>query len=144
MSRHDAIALLTGDPGTSLRLTIQRPHESRPRTIELTRDVIQIDSIAGNRRGADGAWLYALEDDPRIAQVRIISFGDRTAAEFAKLMPALVAQGVQAVVLDLRDNPGGSLSSAVELCEMLLPADCKIVETRGRDQKLIRQLCDEV
>ncbi len=60
-------------------------------------------------------------------------------------MPALVAQGVQAVVLDLCHNPGGSLSSpAVELCEMLLPADCKIVETRGRDQKLIRLLCDEV
>jgi carboxyl-terminal processing protease len=139
LSRHDAIALLTGEPGTSLRLIIQRGHESRPRTIELTRDVIQIDSIAGNRHGADGAWLYALEADPRIAQVRIVSFGDRTAAEFAKLMPALVAQGVQAVVLDLRDNPGGSLSSAVELCEMLLPADCKIVETRGRNQKLIRR-----
>lgn len=60
------------------------------------------------------------------------SFGDRTAAEFANVMSKMTADGVRAVVLDLRDNPGGSLDAAVAVCQMLLPADKTIVETRTR------------
>ncbi|HEX3602132.1 MAG TPA: S41 family peptidase [Lacipirellulaceae bacterium] len=136
LSRREVLARISGEPGTALQLTVRSEHELQPRTVELVRDVIQIDSIAGDRRGPDGEWLFALQDDPRIAQVRILSFGDRTASEFSALMPRLVEKGVRAVILDLRDNAGGSLSAAVAVCEALLPAGKMIVETRGRGQVL--------
>jgi carboxyl-terminal processing protease len=134
MNKRDVLALLVGEPSTSVRLTIRSQHESQARTIELVRDVIEIDSILGDRHGPDGHWLFALEDDPRIAQIRIVSFGDRTALEFATVLPQLLGNGVRAIVLDLRDNAGGSLGAAVAVCEMLLPAGKMIVETRGRGQ----------
>ena len=110
----------------------------KPRTIELVRAVIHVESVLGDRRGEDGSWIFTLGDDPRIAHVRIVSFGDRTADEFANVMRKLHDEGVQAIVLDLRDNAGGSLDAAVAVCEMLLPAGKTIVETRGRDQ-VVRQ-----
>ncbi len=134
MNKRDVLALLVGEPSTSVRLTIRSQHESQARTIELVRDIIQIDSIFGDRRGPDGRWLFAFEDDPRIAHIRIIAFGDRTALELATVLPQLLGNDVRAIVLDLRDNAGGSLGAAVAVCEMMLPAGKTIVETRGRGQ----------
>jgi carboxyl-terminal processing protease len=139
LSRREIHAMLAGEPGTRLALTIRSEHESRPRTVELVRDVIPIESIVGDRRDALGHWIYELEDDPRIAHIRILSFGDRTASEFGKLLPTIVAKGVQAFVLDLRDNAGGSLGAAVNVCETLLPARQTIVETRGRDAAVLQR-----
>jgi carboxyl-terminal processing protease len=103
------------------------------------REVINTESVLGDRRDKDGSWQFRLESDPQIALIRITSFGDRTAAEFANVMTKLSADGVRAVVLDLRDNPGGSLDAAVAVCQMLLPADKTIVETRGREQALLHR-----
>lgn len=137
-------AMLAGDPGTRVKLKIQGERDSKPRVVDLTRDIIPIDSIVGDRRDGDGRWVFALKNDPRIAQIRILSFGDRTAAEFAKLLPKLLSEGVQACVIDLRDNGGGSLSSAVGICEMLLPARQTIVETRGRDDVVLQRYATKV
>jgi carboxyl-terminal processing protease len=134
ISRREVLALLVGEPSTSVRLTIRSPDELQARTIELVRDVIEIDSILGDRRGPDDHWVFTLDDDSRIAHIRIVSFGDRTALEFATVLPQLLGNGVRAIVLDLRDNAGGSLGAAVAVCEMLLPAGKTIVETRGRGQ----------
>lgn len=138
MRLNDALALIRGEPGTIVRLSIKHAGDAQPHTVELTRSVIQIDSIYGDRRDANGHWQFTLADDPRIAVVRITLFGDRTAAEFASVLKTLKREGVQAIVLDLRDNAGGALGGAVEICEMLLPADQTIVETRGRDE-VVRQ-----
>ena len=139
MNMETARRLLRGKPGTIVRLSIERKPESRPRTVELVRDVITTESVLGDRRDKDGNWQFRLDADPQIAVIRITSFGDRTAFEFANLMQKLTESGVKAIVLDLRDNPGGSLDAAVTVCQMLLPADKTIVETRGRDNVLIRR-----
>jgi carboxyl-terminal processing protease len=135
----DVLRLVRGKPGTSLRLKIESPSQSEPRTVELVREVITTESVLGNRRDKDGSWQFRLETDPRIAQIRITSFGDRTASEFAKVMAKLTGEGVGAIVLDLRDNPGGSLDAAVAICQMLLPAGKTIVETRGREKVLLHR-----
>jgi carboxyl-terminal processing protease len=144
LRQRDIQTMLAGEPGTRLKLTIRSEHEQRPRTVELLRDVIPIDSIVGDRRDAMGRWTYELAEDPRIAHIRILSFGDRTTSEFERLMPSLLAKGVQACGLDLRDNAGGSLSAAVGVCETLLPAHQTIVETRGRDATLLQRFTTKV
>jgi carboxyl-terminal processing protease len=132
----DVLRLMRGQPGTKIQLLIRQEHASQSRSVELVREVIDIESILGDRRGDKGGWDFRLAAEPRIAHVRIVSFGDRTAREFARILEQVTANGVEAVVLDLRDNAGGALDAAVAVCQMLLPAEKVIAETRGRGQSL--------
>ncbi|MEX0641675.1 MAG: S41 family peptidase [Pirellulales bacterium] len=136
MSMGAVLLRMRGQPGTSVRLTVEQEHEAEPRIVELTRELISIESILGDVHAKDGTWQFALTTDPRIAQVRITSFGDHTAEELTKVLDQLTAGGVQAVVLDLRDNAGGALDAAVAVCDLLLPGGKAVVETRGRDRSL--------
>jgi carboxyl-terminal processing protease len=139
MDMNDVVSLIRGEPGTKVQFTIEHRPEKNQRTVELVREVIQIESVLGDRRDKDGNWQFRLESDPKIAHVRITSFGDRTAMEFASVMQRLTEDGITGIVLDLRDNAGGSLDAAVAVCEMLLPAGRTIVETRGHGEALIRR-----
>jgi carboxyl-terminal processing protease len=139
LAMDDVVGLMRGEPGSSVRLTIQHEHESAPRTIEVVREIIEIESIFGDTRGPDGKWNFQLPADPRIAHVRIVMFGDRTALEFAEAIERSRAEGARAVVVDLRNNSGGSLEAAVAVCDLLLPTDRTVVETRGRDGDLLRR-----
>jgi carboxyl-terminal processing protease len=130
------LSLVRGDPGTVVQLTIQSEHHKSPRVIDLVREIIHIKSILGDVRAGDGTWQYRLQSDPRIAQVRITLFGDRTAEELADVLDQLVGEGVQGVILDLRDNAGGVLDAAVSVCGMFLPANRAIVETRGKNAEV--------
>jgi carboxyl-terminal processing protease len=135
----DVLRLVRGEPGSLLRLKIESPSDPAPRTVELVREVINTESVLGDRRDKDGSWQFRLQGDPHIALIRITSFGDRTATEFANVLSKLTGEGVGAFVLDLRDNPGGSLDAAVAVCQMLLPGNKTIVETRGRGQALLHR-----
>jgi carboxyl-terminal processing protease len=134
MNMNDVLKWMRGMPDTRVRLTIVRAGESKPGDVELVREVINIESVLGDRRGEDGSWRFQLESDPRIAHVRIASFGDRTPGELERVLTSLAAsrtQATQAIVLDLRGDAGGSLDAAVSVCRMLLPAGKAIVSTRG-------------
>jgi carboxyl-terminal processing protease len=71
-----------------------------------------------------------------VAHVRITLFGDRTAEELTEVLDQLLSDGVQAIVLDLRDNAGGVLDAAVTVCDLFLPEKLEIVETRGKNAVL--------
>jgi carboxyl-terminal processing protease len=115
-----------------VQLSIQGRDATELRTVGLVREIINIESVLGDRRGADGRWQFLLEADPKIAHIRIDSFGERTASELKEILESVTKQGAEGVVLDLRGDAGGSLDAAVDVCRLLLPADKAIVETRGR------------
>jgi carboxyl-terminal processing protease len=133
MSMTDVLHRMRGPRGTKLALSIQSAAAAEPRTVELVREIINIESVLGDRRDESGRWQFPLESDPRIAHIRIAAFGERTAAELTTILDQVIAGGAKAVVLDLRDDAGGALEAAVEVCQMLLPAGRDIVRTRGRD-----------
>ncbi len=133
----EVLHLMRGQPGEPVRLLIRHADAEHPEVKQLVREVITIDSVLGDRRTAEGSWEYRLEADPRIAQVRVTSFGNKTAEELDRVLTRLVGQGVEAVVLDLRDDSGGALDAAVAICDMFLPAGKVIVEIRGRDGVLV-------
>lgn len=133
MTMSDVLHAMRGAPGQTVRLTIQHAAGERPETVALVRDVIVVDSILGDRRNAEGGWEFRDADNPDIAHVRITAFGNKTPEELAHILTKLKEEGVKGVVLDLRDNPGGALDAAVAICDMFLPANLPIVETRGRD-----------
>jgi carboxyl-terminal processing protease len=133
------LRLMRGEAGSEVSLTIQHAGDASPRTVELIRDIIETESILGDTRGHDGRWKFLLPVDPRIAHVRIVMFGDRTAEELIRVLDQTTKGGAEAVVLDLRDNSGGAFEAAVAVCDLLLPAGRTIVETRGRNGKLYRR-----
>ena len=139
LGMEEVIRLMRGEPGSVVRLTIERQGEQASRSMELVREIISMPSILGDVRGPDGEWQFLLPADPRIAQLRIILFGDRTADEYSRVLDQLIASGVRAAVLDLRDNGGGALDAAVAICDLVLPAERTIVETRGRNGALLKR-----
>ena len=73
--------LVRGPKGTPVTLSILRPGETTPRTVDVQRDVITVESVLGDVRGPDGRWNYVVSEQPRIGYARIDKFGDKTAAE---------------------------------------------------------------
>ncbi len=136
MSMTQVLQLMRGKPGDPLQLLIRHDDAEHPEAKELVREVITVDSVLGDRRREDGGWNFQIEADPRIAQVRVTTFGNKTTEELGQVLTHLTNEGVEAVVLDLRDDAGGSLDAAVAICDMFLPAGKVIVEIRSRDDVL--------
>jgi len=128
MSLQDAINLLHGDAGQKVTLTIFRPSNKETKDYVLQRDVFRVPSIK-EARILDASQTGGL----KIGYVRVTQFSEPTAQELSQRLDQLQAQGMQALVLDLRFNPGGLLSSAVNVCGLFLPPRTMVVYTEGRD-----------
>lgn len=126
----EATELMRGPVGKSVELRVERRGETHPLKFNIRRADIQVDSIYGDRIRSDSSWEYFMEEDPRIAYIRITLFGERTVEEFKNALDT-IRDSAQAVILDLRFNPGGILPASVDLCDMLLDQG-SIVSTRGR------------
>ncbi len=118
----EAIGKMRGAPGTKVTLTIRRPDSDAEREVTITRAVIPVHSVAGARRLAGG----------RIGYVRLTQFNDPTADELRQAVEGLESEGIEALIIDLRNNPGGLLTSAVEICSYFLEPNTLIVSTEGR------------
>jgi carboxyl-terminal processing protease len=139
------IGRLRGRPGESVRLRVvsRSPTDtldpgaaptSSSREVALVRETVKVESVLGDRRRPDGSWQWMLEDEPGIALVRIVSFGEHTAADLDAAIEALdreAAGRLRGLVLDLRGNPGGLLGAAVDTCDRFLDEGV-IVSTVGR------------
>jgi carboxyl-terminal processing protease len=128
---------MRGKPRKPLNLVIRRPEVAEPLSISLERELIEQPSIAGDIPLEFQKWKYTLEEDERIALVRLMSFGDKTAGEIESLIPQLVDEGIRGLILDVRRNPGGRLDSAIDVCRLFLPAGELIVETHGRGNQVL-------
>jgi carboxyl-terminal processing protease len=130
LSAQEATKLMRGRVGETVELLVQRMDSSERVYLNIQRADIEVDSVYGDRIRADATWEYFLEEDPRVAYIRIVLFGERTQAEFSAALKE-IAGSAQGLVIDLRFNPGGILPAAVELCDMLVDSGV-IVRTQGR------------
>ena len=127
MGLQDAINVLRGPAGRKVTLTLLRPSTKEIKDYALERAEIKVQSVKGAR------LLDAELSGPfKIAYIRLIQFNEPTAEELSKALDELQKQGMQALVLDLRNNPGGLLNSAVDVCAQFLPPNTKVVSTQGR------------
>lgn len=105
-----------GNPGTAVTLEISRGATAEEQTVlefELTREMIKTDSLTGSY----------LIDQPGIAYISIFSFTENTAQEFSDMMAALTnKQAMKGLIIDLRNNGGGSLGASLELASYFVPS----------------------
>jgi len=127
ISLHEAVQKLRGRPGSHVALTILREPEDQLFDVALTRAVVKIQSVKGARLVAE-----------KIGYIRISEFQEGTAQELEHALGMLEREGMEALILDLRRNPGGLLDAAVAVAEKFLPKGQRIVSTKGRreDQNL--------
>ena len=134
MSLQDAIDLLRGDPGQKVTLTIYRPSNKETKDYVLQREIIKVASVK------DAKMLdQSLSGNFKIGYLRITQFNEPTAQELGQKLNELQAQGMQALIVDLRYNPGGLLTSAVDVCGLFLPPKTMVVYTEGRDASQRRE-----
>lgn len=129
-----AVEVLQGRPGTQVSLKVLHQGQEKAETLTITRAMIDLPSVLGDARKADDSWDFLLDHDKKIGYIRITSFIQNTTEELKHALAALKEQGVRALILDLRDNPGGLLSAAVEVSDLFV-ADGKIVSTKGRNTR---------
>ena len=127
MDLQDAINILRGPAGRRVTLTLLRPSTKEIKDYTLDRAEIKVRSVKGAR------LLDAELTGPfKIGYIRLIQFNEPTAEELSKALDELQKDGMQALILDLRNNPGGLLTSAVDVCAQFLPPKSKVVSTQGR------------
>jgi carboxyl-terminal processing protease len=128
LSLPEAVKQLRGQPGTQVRVTVQRPSSGQFKDYKLTRAVISMDMV----KDINGKKNFPLGAD-QIGYVRIAQFGDQTGDELDAALNRLKKQGMKALIIDLRWNPGGLLDEAVNVCGKFLPRGQLVVTTEGRD-----------
>src|SRR5213595_2424833 len=127
MDLQDAINILRGPTGRKVTLTLLRPSTKEIKDYALERAEIKVQSVKGAR------LLEAELTGPfKIGYIRLIQFNEPTAEELSKALDELQKQGMQALILDLRNNPGGLLNSAVDVCAQFLTPNTTVVSTQGR------------
>jgi len=111
---------ITGPEGTKVMLTVRHSDEDKARDITLPRARITVPSVHGWQQAETGKWLYMLEGADKIGYIRISSFNSRTADDFENVLTRLEANRLKGLILDLRSNPGGLLTAAVEIADKFI------------------------
>ena len=127
LSLTECVRRMKGPPDTLLKLKIYRPEGDQTREITVTRAEIAVSSVKAPSLIAD-----------RIAYLRISQFSATTAADVEKALKKLKKDGAEGLIIDLRNNPGGLLNSAVETISRFIPADKLVVSVEGRAEKTVR------
>ena len=124
MTLEDAVSIMRGKPNTDIELTIVREGADKPLKIEITRAIIKIQSVRS--KTLDKGFGY----------IRVSAFQERTGADLRKAISKLKKENdkkLKGLVLDLRNNPGGLLSAAVEVSDAFLEGGT-VVSIKGRDE----------
>ena len=123
----EAIQLLKGKAGDTVRLTVRRPGTKQFLDFTIVRELLQESSVH------DAMLVHEKLASPhKIGYVRISEFTQATAKDLSTALDKLEAEGMTALVLDMRNNPGGLLDSAVAVCGEFLPEGTVVVTQEGR------------
>lgn len=126
----DAVKKLRGEPGSDVSVTMMRPSTGKIKEYKLTRAQIKVDTV----RDINGKREFPLSENS-VGYIRLVQFGEHTASDLEDGLRKLEAKGAEALILDLRGNPGGLLDQAVKVCEKFLPRGQLVVSTEGRDSR---------
>ena len=128
LTLNQAVKKMKGKPGTKVKLTIVSKDED-PKTLTLKRAIIKVKSIKFEEK----KLAESDEDSPSVGYIRISDFGATTAKDLRDAVAKLEKKNVVGYVLDVRNNPGGYLTAAIDVSDVFLDGG-EIVSTRGKDK----------
>jgi len=119
----EAVVRIRGPKGTVVRLTVKHVGEPEPEVVEVVRDVIRLQSVYYNRMREGFAYI------------RLTTFYQDTDEALTEVLRQALQEGVQGIVLDLRNNPGGLLESAVRVASLFLKRGLVLYEVDGQGRR---------
>ncbi|MEM6886043.1 MAG: S41 family peptidase, partial [Verrucomicrobiota bacterium] len=127
MSLTEAVRVMRGRPGSSVALTVFRPQTRKRMNLTIARQVINVPTVRD-------AQVLSVYNDGRVkvGYLRILQFGEHTLEELEDAMAELRRQGANGLIIDLRNNPGGILESAVQVAGRFVKKNRVIAYTEGR------------
>lgn len=127
-----AVKHLKGKAGETVKIGILHAGSNAIEEVTIKREIVHVSSVLGDHYKPDGTWDYFLDHDKKIGYLRLTQFGRDSVKEMKAAMTSLTNDGVKALILDLRFNPGGLLTAATEISDMFVE-EGKIVSTKGRN-----------
>lgn len=132
ISIDEAVRRLKGEAGTSVTMTVIHATNSKRETVTVQRELIQVETVLGDHRTSGDAWDFMIDHDKHIGYIRLTAFSRDTARDLKSALDDLKAKGLKGLILDLRFNPGGLLTSAIEISDFFVTKG-RIVSTQGRN-----------
>jgi carboxyl-terminal processing protease len=129
MKTDEAIGIITGKPGTPITLVIDR--NGKEINFDIKRNWVSVETVLGVKRDPSADWEFTIDAKNKIGYVRLTQFTQSTAHDLRAAIEGLKKQGLNGLILDLRGNPGGFLTSATNICEMFVGKE-KLVTVRRR------------
>lgn len=127
----EAVNTLRGKPGTAVTITVLHTWSDDTEEIVVIRAKIKVPGVRGFERGEGNDWKYMVDEENKIGYLRLASFRGNSPEAVRDVCRKLLADGMRAMVFDLRFNPGGVLNAAVDISNLFI-SEGLIVETRGR------------
>lgn len=131
LSLNEAVLKIRGEKGTEVELTIQRENVSELIVVKVVRDDIPIETVVPTIMNYDNKKIGILE---------ITSFSQDTAKEFEEELNQFEKEGIDALIIDVRGNPGGYLESVQEIGKLIIPEGKPIVQVENRQGEKVRYL----
>ena len=128
----EAVKQMKGKVGTEVKVTVEHAADGKLETVTLKREIVRVDTVMGDRRTDKDAWDYLYDKEKKLGYIRVSSFSRHTTEELTAALKTLKEQDMKGLVLDLRFNPGGLLTSAIEVSDLFIEKG-RIVSTAGRN-----------
>jgi C-terminal peptidase prc len=139
LSVSDAVKKILGKEDTKVKLTVQREGVDKPLEFEITRGHVEVETVFGVKRKTDDSWNFMLDPEKKIGYLRLSQFQENSYNDIIAAMAALKKHGVKGFVLDLRFNPGGLLSGAVDISDLYMDDGVIVsIRQRGKVEDFIR------
>lgn len=122
----EVVTWIKGEPGTTVDVTVYRPSTEKEITLTIERRTIDNSTVS-----------YEMKEN-QIGYIEVTEFYEKTAEQFSLAVADLKAQGMQSLIVDLRNNPGGYVDIVVDMCDQIL-ADGTIVYTEDKDGNIMEQ-----
>lgn len=127
-----AVKMLKGKVGEAVTISVQHAGSTTIEQLTMVRALIHLATVLGDAHKSDDSWNFMLDNEKKIGYLRLTAFGRDSTRELKEALTTLKNDGMKALILDLRFNPGGLLTAATEVSDLFLE-EGKIVSTQGRN-----------
>ena len=130
-SLHDTVLKIRGEKGTTVVLTVRRQGTEQPFKVEVERDEIPVETVYSD--------IYQ-ENGKKIGYLELTSFAEETASEFETHLNELEDKGIDGLIIDVRGNPGGFLTSVEEIGDLVIPGQETVVQIEDPNGEIVRSV----